>query len=297
MKWAYLAFEQYENELLDEIRFHHSKETARYGRLFFLNEKLPLNWAQLSIENPQILNFSSIKEASDFLKNKNLFWGNASSDFHRRSELIREKLGVRKIKPAQLAQNFTKRNYGFWYLLDDKSLMYSEKTGYPFPITEIQMQELTEPPSRAYMKLWELFTLHLTPPEKNARVLDLGACPGGWTWVLLQLGCQVTSVDKAPLDPQLKGYTYLKKDAFKLLPQDTEKPDWFFSDIICEPRRLFELVQNWLKVFPDIKMVCTIKYKGKTDFETTEMFRKIPGSRFIHLNCNKHEITWIRLPS
>ena len=82
-------------------------------------------------------------------------------------------------------------------------------------------------------------------------------------------------------------------DAFKLKPQDIENPQWLFSDIICEPPRLLELVENWRSHHPQLKMVCTIKYKGKTDFQTTEKFRKIPCSRILHLNCNKHEVTWL----
>jgi 23S rRNA (cytidine2498-2'-O)-methyltransferase len=110
----------------------------------------------------------------------------------------------------------------------------------------------------------------------------------------------VISVDKAPLDPKIakiKNIHFLKKDAFKLKPEEVEKIDWLFSDIICEPSRLLELVQIWRKA--GIKnFVCTIKFKGETDFEIVELFKGIsgkgiPGSKVIHLYHNKHEITWI----
>lgn len=299
MDWAYLAFEQYEDELLREIQFHGIQETIRKGRLFILKKDLDLTWAQLKIKNPQSFQFQSIKEAADFLKSKNLFWGHSPTQFHRRAELIQEKLSNKKEKPIDFLKPTPKKDFGFWSLLDEKTLLYSEKTGHAYPLNEVQFIESPEPPSRAYLKLWETFTLHTPPPPPNAQVLDLGACPGGWTWVLDQLGCQVISVDKAPLDVKLQKkpkITFLKKDAFKLDPKDIKNPEWLFSDIICEPIRLLELVENWLKVHPQLKMVCTIKYKGVTDHPTTQKMKAIPGSRVVHLNCNKHEVTWIRLP-
>ncbi|MFN9066241.1 MAG: SAM-dependent methyltransferase [Bdellovibrionales bacterium] len=291
--WGYLAFEDYQEELLKELQFHKIKETARFGRLFLLDRKLDLIWAQLRLENIQKLNFKSIKEATSELKNKNLYWGCDAFQNHRRNQLIRESLKVRDLKPYNFIQKLPSRDYGFWYLYDESTLFYSDKTGYPYPITEIKITEDKAPPSRAYMKLWELFTLHLEPPKPHEAVIDLGACPGGWTWVLLKLNCQVLSIDKAELDKEIRGHQFLKKDAFKLRPDEIKDPQWLFSDIICEPSKLLELVERWLDHHPNIKMVCTIKYKGKTDFHTTEKFKKIPGSRLIHLNCNKHEVTWL----
>jgi 23S rRNA (cytidine2498-2'-O)-methyltransferase len=125
--------------------------------------------------------------------------------------------------------------------------------------------------------------------------LDLGSCPGGWSWVLSKVAKEVVSVDKAPLDPsiaKIKNIRFLKKDAFKLKPHDIEKVDWLFSDIICEPSRLLELAQLWREA--GIKnFVCTIKFKGQTDFDIVNRFKEIAGSRIIHLYHNKHEVTWI----
>jgi 23S rRNA (uridine2552-2'-O)-methyltransferase len=65
--------------------------------------------------------------------------------------------------------------------------------------------------SRAAFKLIELddrFKLI----AKGARVLDLGAAPGGWTQVALQRGAgQVVGVDLLPIDP-IQGATLLQGD-------------------------------------------------------------------------------------
>ncbi len=153
----------------------------------------------------------------------------------------------------------------------------------------------TEPPSRAYLKLWELMTLEGLVPEATEKCLDVGAAPGGWTWVLAKVGAHVTAIDKAALAPnvaKMKKVTSLAKDAFKLEPSDTGDIDWFFSDMICEPPKLLALVKKWIESGRCRNFVCTIKFKGKTDFATLEKFLAIEGSRARHLYHNKHEVTW-----
>lgn len=297
MKYAYFAFDGYENELESEMSFKKIKKTTQHGRLFFSDQQAPLHWAQLELTNFKKVKFQSVNDAVKILKAENLFWGAYSFQLHRRTELIQN--GLKNRTPAEL--NFlgqpAARDYGFWCLLDNNTLLFTAKTNHSYPLGHVKMKEDQEgPPSRAYQKLYEALTLHTPPPKAKSKVLDLGACPGGWTWVLHQLGCHVISVDKAPLDESLQNQpniTYLKKDAFKLDPQSIENPEWLFSDIICEPEVLLELVLKWQKVHPKLKFLCTIKYKGTTDFKTTEKFEKIPGSKIVHLCCNKHEVTWI----
>jgi 23S rRNA (cytidine2498-2'-O)-methyltransferase len=113
--------------------------------------------------------------------------------------------------------------------------------------------------------------------------------------VLSNLGCDVISVDKAPLDASLssrKNIRYLKKDAFTLKPEDIGPIDWLFSDIICYPAKLLELVQTWRQSGLVKNFVCTIKFQGETDFESLKAFQSIAGSHTQHLFVNKHEVTW-----
>ena len=84
-------------------------------------------------------------------------------------------------------------------------------------------EDKRSPPSRAYLKLWELFTRLGYWPQAGDRVLDLGCSPGGWTWVLAtQLGAMVVAVDRSPLARNLmehRNVEFLKGDAFTLTPQ------------------------------------------------------------------------------
>jgi 23S rRNA (uridine2552-2'-O)-methyltransferase len=47
--------------------------------------------------------------------------------------------------------------------------------------------------------------------KRGARVIDLGAAPGGWAQVAVQRGCRVIGVDLLPIDP-LAGAEFLEMD-------------------------------------------------------------------------------------
>jgi 23S rRNA (cytidine2498-2'-O)-methyltransferase len=152
------------------------------------------------------------------------------------------------------------------------------------------------PPSRAYLKLWEALTLLGKFPQPGETCLDLGASPGGWTWVLAKRGATVTAIDKAPLDPAIAampGVTERQESAFGLDPSAEPPLDWLFSDIIAYPSRLLRLVQTWIATGRVRHVVCTLKFQGPTDHETAAAFAAIPGGRLRHLFHNKHELTFL----
>ena len=133
-------------------------------------------------------------------------------------------------------------------------------------------------------------------PHEGQKCFEAGACPGGWTWVLVGLGAKVHAVDRAPLADSLMNnplVTFQAHDAFTLKPEELGPVDWVFSDVICYPERLFEWINKWLEYKPDLNMICTIKMQGEINWPLIQQFADIPGSRIVHLNYNKHELTWI----
>ncbi len=133
-------------------------------------------------------------------------------------------------------------------------------------------------------------------PKEGSRCFEAGACPGGWTWVLRELGADVVAVDRAPLAPSLmedSHVTFMTHDAFTLKPEDLGDFDWVFSDVICYPERLLEWVRMWLSSGRTRNMICTIKMQGAIDWNLVAEFAAIPSSRVLHLHYNKHELTWI----
>jgi 23S rRNA (cytidine2498-2'-O)-methyltransferase len=184
-------------------------------------------------------------------------------------------------------------------LVDAETMLAAAHCTSPFPNGEIHfVEDRTGPPSRAYLKLWEALTLIGRRPGPGEICLDLGSSPGGWSWVLQQVGAQVISVDKAPLAPEiarLPGIEQRHESAFALDPRIVGPVDWLFSDVVCYPARLLALVERWLAAGTCRNYVCTIKFQGPTDHETARRFAAIPGSQLRHLFHNKHELTWIKI--
>lgn len=297
----YLAPHQAENILLEELQFKNIPIVSQNGRLVITEDHdLPVIWGQVCGKNARKVEFTSVNHAATRLKEIQPNWALFSIENHRRAELIQQKLAYYPTKPTKFLNAQLKRPMGFWTLLDHNTLIESHNTSSSYPLGEIRFEEdRFNPPSRAYLKLWEFFTLHADYlPKANDKVIDMGSCPGGWTWVLNQLNCQITAVDRSPLDQSLsheKNITEIKGDAFKVSPDDFEKFDWFFSDLICYPDKLFELVYKWYESGKVRNFVCTIKYQGKTDFQATEKFLEMKGSKIIHQFHNKHEVTWFLL--
>ncbi|MBV9228488.1 MAG: hypothetical protein JOZ18_04170, partial [Chloroflexi bacterium] len=63
--------------------------------------------------------------------------------------------------------------------------------------------QTSEQISRAEFKLLEALEVFDITLPKDARALDLGAAPGGWTRLLLDAGMSVVAVDPANLDPRI----------------------------------------------------------------------------------------------
>lgn len=290
---AALAAADFVGQLQEELGV---RANEQYERLFLYEGADPV-WAQNIWRAPHRLKFQSISEAAKHLRGIQRNWVLYSCAAHRRAQLIQDQLPPLKFKPIEFLSPVPQAPLGSWTLLDKETMLYSASCTSPFPHGEVEFVEnKTGPPSRAYLKLWEFFTLLGQSPRKGERVLDLGACPGGWSWVLSQLECEVTSVDKAPLADSVmrsKHVKFINESAFALDPKAIGAVDWLFSDIICYPERLLELIRKWEGSARN--MVCTVKFQGPTDFAAVNELQKISGSRLQHLHCNKHELTWSRL--
>ncbi|MGE0764656.1 MAG: SAM-dependent methyltransferase [Bdellovibrionales bacterium] len=292
---AYFAAEGFEKELAHEVL----KLKRQHGRLF-LSEHPQADpvWAQNIWLQPEIISISSVAQAVQELRRRGRHWAHYTHGDSRWAYEIEQQVPTAKQKPIHFLAALPKDQMGAWTLLDSRQLLLSRQTSSPFINGEVHFSEDKRPPNRAYLKLWELFTVHGIEPKPGARCLDLGATPGGWTWVLQTMGCQVLAVDKAPLAPtiaKLKGVEFLKEDAFGLRPEAIGPIDWLFSDIVCYPQRLLELAQMWRESGMVQNFVCTIKFQGTTDFAMLKKFQAIPGSKAIHLSHNKHEVTWVLL--
>lgn len=293
---AYLAAEGFLDDLLAEL----GPTIATHGRLVIAEGPArQAAWAENIWYDPVMIKVASIGEAAKSLRNIQRNWALYDFQLHRRAKLIQERLPSVSAKPLVFPQTAPSAPLGSWTLLDEHTVLAAARCASPFPNGVVNFVEDKEgPPNRAYLKLWEALTRIGRMPEPGELCLDLGASPGGWTWVLQKLGSRVIAVDKAPLAPSIATLPRIETrqdSAFALKPQDIGAVDWLFSDVICYPERLYRLVSAWIDSGLARNMVCTIKFQGGTDFAAQRMFADLPGSRLMHLHNNKHELTWVRL--
>ena len=259
-------------------------------------------WSRTTLVEPFLVKFASIGEAAKALKDVQRSWAPYQYQLFRRAELIREKLPFLNLKTRPFPGEIPHSPMGIYTLLDDHTMIASAKTTSDLPAGRIEFEEdHVNPPSRAYLKIQESLTMAhhffgVPFPGPGQKCFDAGACPGGWTWALRKLGADVFAVDRSPLattlmrDPHVK---FQAHDAFTLKPEDLGAFDWVVSDVICYPDRLLPWIQGWLASKLTRNMICTIKLQGELDWNVIKQFGEIPDSRVVHLNYNKHELTFI----
>ncbi len=295
---GYLAIHKFEHELEKEFEVKGLKIAQKRERLYLVEGDHPaMIWAQMTAWNLDIIPISSINDGAKKLKALGRNWGLFTVGNHRRAQLIQDELPKIHSKPIPFRHPLPSAPMGFWTLLEADQILASVKTSSPFALGEMTFQEdKVMPPSRAYLKLWEFFTVYAPEAIQGGTSIDVGSCPGGWTWVLRTLNFDHTiSVDKAPIEKRIMDLgqiSFKQESAFGLDPNDFGEIDWFCSDIICYPERLLNLVKRFKDSGKVKNFVCTIKYQAETDWEETLKFLEIPGSHIVHLHHNKHEVTW-----
>lgn len=295
---GYLAIHKFEAELEKELELKGLTIAQKRDRLYLVEgEQAAMIWAQMTAWNLEVIQITSINDGAKKLKALGRNWGLFTVAHHRRAQLIQDELPKISSKPIPFRHPLPQAPMGFWTLLETDQILASTKTSSPFALGEMTfMEDKIMPPSRAYLKLWEFFTVYAPGAITGGTAIDVGSCPGGWTWVLRTLDFDHTiSVDKAPIEKRIMDLgkiSFKQESAFGLDPKDFEPIEWFCSDIICYPERLLNLVKRFLESGKVKNFVCTIKYQSETDWEQTLKFLEIPGSRIVHLHHNKHEVTW-----
>lgn len=295
---GYLAIYKYEAELEKEFALKGLTVAQKHERLYLVEGNHPaMIWAQMTAFEMELITINSINDGAKKLKALGRNWSLFTIGNHRRAQLIQEELPSYNEKPIPFRHPLPTAPMGFWTLLAPDQMLATNKTSSPFALGEMVFTEdKVMPPSRAYLKLWEFFTVYAPEAISGGTAIDVGSCPGGWTWVLRELNFDHTiSVDKAPIEKRIMDLgkiTFKQESAFGLDPNDFETIDWFCSDIICYPERLLNLVKRFMEAGKVRNFVCTLKYQAETDWEATLKFLEIPRSRIVHLHHNKHEVTW-----
>lgn len=131
-------------------------------------------------------------------------------------------------------------------------------------------------PSRSTLKLEEAILTMLTEPQRQqvfragGRAVDLGACPGGWTYQLVQRGLHVEAIDNGSIDEALMAtglVEHFAADGFAYRPQ-FGRVDLLVCDMIEQPDRVATLMGDWLvKGWAD-HAIFNLKLPMKQRYET-----------------------------
>jgi 23S rRNA (cytidine2498-2'-O)-methyltransferase len=109
-------------------------------------------------------------------------------------------------------------------------------------------------PSRSTLKLEEAFHVFIPKEEWDERLasgmwgVDLGACPGGWTYQLVRRSMFVHAIDNGMMAGSLMETGQVKhhqEDGFKFEPP-RKNVTWLVCDMIEKPSRVAQLMGEWL---------------------------------------------------
>ncbi|MFM2478988.1 23S rRNA (cytidine(2498)-2'-O)-methyltransferase RlmM [Celerinatantimonas sp. MCCC 1A17872] len=124
----------------------------------------------------------------------------------------------------------------------------------PYPMGILRLRQSSEAPSRSTLKLDEAFAVLLNDDERERYVqsgqhaVDLGACPGGWTYQLVRRSMYVAAIDNGPMAENLMQSGQVKhyrEDGFKYVPA-RNNISWLVCDMVEKPSRVTRLMLKWL---------------------------------------------------
>ena len=124
----------------------------------------------------------------------------------------------------------------------------------PFYMGIPRLKFPADAPSRSTLKLEEALHVFIPADEWDERLangmyaVDLGACPGGWTYQLVKRNMWVYSVDNGPMAQSLMDtgqVTWLREDGFKYRP-NRNNISWMVCDMVEKPAKVAALMAQWL---------------------------------------------------
>jgi 23S rRNA (cytidine2498-2'-O)-methyltransferase len=274
-----------------------------FGNLHLVpGDPVPSYWHRNLWFDPVAFEAPSVGAAAAGLRSLGALWTPRPQDHFRRHTLIQDKLPRFQPKPRVFPFVPPAGHLGCWALRDETTVWAAAQTESLFPGGDpLLVENKEDPPSSAYRKLQEALVVSGQWPLAGSVCVDAGSCPGGWTWVLAELGATVHSIDRAPVDPRVSSrpnVTFRTGNAFALQPGDFGPLDWFCSDVICYPAKLWDWLEPWIAAGTVKHFVITVKMQGKDiDWGTLDRFAGVRGSRLVHLHHNKHELTWLYSPA
>ena len=192
----------------------------------------------------------------------------------------------------------------------------------------LRLRQPSAAPSRSTLKLDEALLTFFSQAELEARMqsgmkaVDLGACPGGWTYQLVRRGLFVSAVDNGQMaaslmdsgqvkhfaqdgfsfDPKRKPISWISRqfaNGKRLQWPENAPCEWLVCDIADKPRRVVHMLVDWFKQGNTRNAIVNLKLPMKSRWEEVQTCMKIlrdelPDGMIIkakHLYHDREEIT------
>nr|WP_095506014.1 23S rRNA (cytidine(2498)-2'-O)-methyltransferase RlmM [Paraferrimonas sedimenticola] len=172
----------------------------------------------------------------------------------------------------------------------------------PHPMGILRLRQPSDAPSRSSLKLEESFQTFIPKDEHETRLasglngVDLGACPGGWTYQLVRRGMMVSAVDHGSMAESLMQTGQVKhyaEDGFRFEPP-RKNIYWLVCDMVDKPARVAELMEQWaiagwfVEAIFNLKLPMKARYKEVMQvLETMEAVLSENGLSGFKVQC-KH---------
>jgi 23S rRNA (cytidine2498-2'-O)-methyltransferase len=166
----------------------------------------------------------------------------------------------------------------FFTATDSAFVGYSySNNNSPLPLGILRLKMPSDAPSRSTLKLDEAFQTFIPKSEQAERLrgstyaVDLGACPGGWTYQLVKRSMFVYAVDNGAMDKALMDsglVTYCPEDGFKF---KAKKPIyWLVCDMIEQPQKVARLMAQWVASKRCKEAMFNLKLPMKKRYESVQ---------------------------
>jgi 23S rRNA (cytidine2498-2'-O)-methyltransferase len=153
-------------------------------------------------------------------------------------------------------------------------------------------------PSRAARKLAEAFAWLGLSPGSGELCVDLGAAPGGWSWLLLEKKARVIAVDPARMDQALMKNPRLRHVQGNAFDYEPDEPvDWLFCDMAYRPLEVAQMLGRWARLRHTRLLIANFKLPMKRKVEMVARLRGLlaqqgfVGIRTRQLYHDRDEIT------
>jgi 23S rRNA (cytidine2498-2'-O)-methyltransferase len=156
----------------------------------------------------------------------------------------------------------------------------------PWPLGVPRLRAHADAPSRSALKLEEALLVLLSPAEREAwlqpgmKAADLGAAPGGWSWVLARNHVRVAAIDNGPLAESALAtglVEAIRADGFHWQPP---KPlDWLVCDMVESPRRVAGRLAQWFAQGWCKRAIFNLKLPMKKRWDETQVCLALFGQQ------------------